>query len=84
MTGDSAGSNLCLALTALIMKNGMPLPYSMFLAYPPTDMRKRFSPSKIYSLDDNLLVASLLLMCSESYIGKADQNDPLINPLLLS
>jgi hypothetical protein len=46
------------------------LPYSMFLAYPATDMRQRFSPSKIYCLDDHLLVASLLLMCRLSYIGK--------------
>ena len=40
LAGDSAGGNLCLSLTGLLMKRLVnPLPYGVFVAYPATDFR---------------------------------------------
>lgn len=40
LSGDSAGGNLCLALTALLIKRNIQiLPYGLYLAYPATDFR---------------------------------------------
>lgn len=83
--GDSAGGNLALTLTALLMKKNItPLPYGVYLAYPATDFRPRFSPSRIHSLDDTLLFATLLYACRDAYVGAADDTNPLLSPLLLT
>ena len=64
LAGDSAGGNLCLALTGLLMKREItPIPYGIYLAYPATDFREVFSPSRINSLDDTLLFTNLLFVC---------------------
>lgn len=40
LSGDSAGGNLCLGLTALLIKKNInPIPYGLYLAYPATDFR---------------------------------------------
>jgi hormone-sensitive lipase len=52
LAGDSAGGNLVMALTALILKNGVRAPNSLFLAYPQADLRQQFSPSRLNGLDD--------------------------------
>lgn len=83
--GDSAGGNLSLALTGQIMKRELrPYPHGVFLAYPATDFREKFSPSRINSLDDTLLFTTLLYVCREAYLGTSDDKDPLVSPLLLT
>lgn len=70
LSGDSAGGNLVITLTALLMKRKItPLPYGLYLAYPATDFRERFSPSRINSLDDTLLFITLLFVCRKAYLG---------------
>lgn len=64
MAGDSAGGNLTVALYAMLLKNNYNvLPYGMFLAYPAVDLRMKFSPSRINSFDDPILLPPLLLLC---------------------
>ena len=63
LAGDSAGGNLALSTTALIMKNNLPIPYGIYAAYPACELQKRFSPSKIHAFTDPLLYPSMLLLC---------------------
>lgn len=49
LAGDSAGGNLACSLMGLILKNKLPPPYGIFVAYPACDLRRIFSPSRIYS-----------------------------------
>ena len=43
LAGDSAGGNLALSVTGLIMKYKEPIPRGIFVCYPVTDMRMMFS-----------------------------------------
>ncbi len=63
LAGDSAGGNLSFALTGLIMKQKLPLPQGIFAAYPACNLRKLFSPSKLFAFTDPLLNPSMLLLC---------------------
>lgn len=69
LAGDSAGGNLACSLTGLILKNKLPTPRGLYLAYPATDLRMTFSPSKINALTDILLWPSMLLVCLKSYLS---------------
>lgn len=69
LAGDSAGGNLALSLNGLILKNNLPIPHGIYAAYPATDVRKHFSPSKIHSFTDPLLYPSMLLLCLSEYVG---------------
>lgn len=69
LAGDSAGGNLVFSLNALIMKNKLPSPYGLFAAYPATDVRRIYSPSKLNAFTDPLLYPSMLLLCLTEYIG---------------
>jgi hormone-sensitive lipase len=70
LAGDSAGGNLVCSLMALILKEGITPPYAIFLAYPAVDLRKQFTPSKIYSFNHPILQPSLLNLCLTSYIDE--------------
>lgn len=63
LAGDSAGSNLMLSATALAMKINLPKPQGIFLAYPATDLRSNYTPSRILCFTDPILHPSLLLLC---------------------
>lgn len=64
LAGDSAGGNLAVSLCAsLLMKNYPVLPKGIFLAYPAVDLRLRFSPSRMNSFSDPILLPPLLLLC---------------------
>jgi hypothetical protein len=58
----------------------------MFLAYPATDLRLRFSPSRVCAFKEPLLIPSLLMLCMDEYLGKdrRNENHPLASPILLS
>ena len=68
IAGDSAGGNLAFSLTALIIKEGLPIPHGIFAAYPACDLQKRFSPSKLFAFTDPLLNPSMLLLCLREYL----------------
>ena len=69
LAGDSAGGNIACSLTALILKNSLPCPTGIYLAYPSCDLRKQFNPSKLHAFTDLLLQPSMLLLCLRSYVG---------------
>jgi hormone-sensitive lipase len=43
LAGESAGGNLVCSLTGLILKNKLPIPKGLYMAYPATDIRIIFS-----------------------------------------
>lgn len=86
MAGDSAGSNLLISAYAVAIKQNLPTPHGFFLAYPASDLRFIYTPSRIHSLEDAILHPSLLLLCLKEYLGtnqKQIDKDPLASPILL-
>ena len=69
MAGDSAGSNLILSAYALAMKAQLPPADGFFLAYPASDLRSIYTPSRISAFSDAILHPSLLLLCLREYLG---------------
>lgn len=63
LAGDSAGGNLACSLMGLILKYKLPPPHGIYLAYPACDLRRIFSPSRIYSFTDPLLNPPMLMLC---------------------
>ena len=86
LAGDSAGGNLALSLTGLILKHKETIPKGIYASYPATDMRMIFSESRLHSITDVLLWPSTLLLCLNQYLkgdwSKAE--DPLASPALLT
>jgi hormone-sensitive lipase len=69
LAGDSSGANLVLSAAALAMKIRLPQPKAFFLAYPASDLRSIYTPSRISSFTDAILHPSLLLLCLKEYLG---------------
>jgi hormone-sensitive lipase len=63
IAGDSAGGNLALVLTGMIIKEGLPIPYGVYTAYPACNLEKKFSPSKLRAFTDPLLNPPMMLLC---------------------
>lgn len=85
LAGDSAGGNLCFALTGLILKHKLPIPKGIYCAYPATDLRMIFTESKLNAITDVLLWPSTLLLCLREYLNGDNSKavDPLASPILL-
>lgn len=86
LAGDSAGGNIACSLIALLLKQNEQIPQGLYLTYPPTDLRKIYTSSKISSMTDPLLWPRLLILCVDSYFnGDFEKgNDPLASPILLT
>ena len=86
LAGDSAGGNLALSLTGLIMKYKEPIPKGIFAIYPATDLRMIFSESRMHAMTDVLLWPSTLLLCLSQYLqgDNKKSEDPLASPALLT
>lgn len=86
LSGDSAGGNLSLSLTGLILKNKLMVPSGLYLSYPATDLRFIFTSSRLYAITDPLLWPSMLLLCLNAYLkGEIEKtNDPLASPILFT
>lgn len=86
LAGDSAGGNLALALTGMLLKEKEPIPKGIYVSYPATDLRMLFSQSKLHAISDVLLWPSTLLLCLGQYLqgdfSKAE--DPMVSPVLLT
>jgi len=80
--GDSAGGNLALSTTLLMMKNGGPLPLYQFLIYPCID--KDFdSFSYIKHSEAPFLTKKMMLWFFDTYLnGPADYSNPSVFPIL--
>ena len=85
LVGDSAGGNLCLALTYILIMKEIRLPNVIFLAYPALKLSiNPLSLSYLNSLTDPLLECSLLIFCLKSYCGDiGDQKNPFLSPLYM-
>ena len=80
--GDSAGGNLALSTTLLMMKNGGPLPLYQFLIYPCID--KDFdSYSYIKHSEAPFLTKKMMLWFFDTYLnGPEDYSNSLVFPIL--
>ncbi len=80
--GDSAGGNLALSTTLLMMKNGSPLPLYQFLIYPCID--KDFdSSSYIKHSEAPFLTKKMMLWFFDTYLhGPEDYSNPSVFPIL--
>ena len=90
--GDSAGANLLLALTYLLIIKKEKLPKVLFLFYPILRVDSTtLVPSYLNSLTDNLLGYQFMQYCSESYCGKnteggqaaTDATNKFVSPLYM-
>ena len=78
LAGDSAGGNLCTALTLLCIKKCYKIPLACILSYPASFVGPdRFVPSLLYSLEDVLLPTKFLKSALNSYSGKINETNPL-------
>ena len=79
LAGDSAGGNLILSLTYLLIMNKIKLPKVIFLFYPALkiDMNS-IVPSYLNAITDIILEYRLLKFCIDSYSGKYTDNGKII------
>jgi len=86
LLGDSAGGNLILSLTYILLIRGMRLPNMILLAYPAVKMNiLPLSLSYLNSLYDPLLDYNLLSFCLRSYLGEnSDEYNPFLSPLYMN
>ncbi|EGR27054.1 hypothetical protein IMG5_202350 [Ichthyophthirius multifiliis] len=85
LVGDSAGANLAAALTLKCIQNKIQIPTGILLAYPALNLNKNsFTPSFLYSLNDQVLPHTFLKMCLDSYIPDSlelhTQDNPFVSP----
>lgn len=69
LAGDSAGGNLVCSLMGLILREKLPVPSGIFLAYPATCLQTGYSPSRMHSFFTPILHLSLLQVCLNEYLG---------------
>ena len=75
MAGDSAGANLILALSYLLILNKLKIPKAIFMFYPALKIdMKTIVPSYLNAMSDIILEYNLLKFCIESYSGKYTDN----------
>jgi len=79
LAGDSAGGNLILSLTYLLIMNKVKLPKAIFLFYPALKIDvNTLVPSYLNAINDLILEYHLLKFCIESYSGKLTNNGKII------
>jgi hypothetical protein len=66
------------------MKNGLMKPKGLFLAYPCTDVRMVYYPSRKFLINDPILWPTIAEMFFNSYANQQQKNDPIASPVLLS
>ena len=70
--GDSAGGNLALGLTNLLILLKQRVPDYLLLVYPATNLNEhRFTPSLLNSFNERLLYFTILEKCLAHYIDNA-------------
>ncbi len=80
LVGESAGGNLALVATLKAMEAGIPLPASVTVYAPVTDMTGKVDRKK-YSDTDMSIPADLDKLLKEVYFPENDGNHPYISPL---
>ena len=83
ISGDSAGGNQAFALTNWCIVNGIRAPDFIFANYPVVqlDIKKWYSPSSLFCLNDAFLNYSFIQMCMKYYVpeGKLVEQDSYIS-----
>ncbi|XP_053908559.1 hormone-sensitive lipase isoform X2 [Cuculus canorus] len=69
LAGDSAGGNLCLAVSLRAAALGVRPPHGIVAAYPVTLVQAAASPSRLLTLLDPLLPLAVLCKCLSAYAG---------------
>lgn len=85
LMGDSAGGNLILSLMNMLAAVNVDMPSALYAVYPAVDLRaNRFTPSILFSFEDELLYFTIARACFESYVTKdADfEHDWLLSPTI--
>ena len=81
IAGDSAGGGLALATTVAIRDRGLPLPASIVLISPWTDLRGDSRSMRDKASLDPMLSPSVARSCSAAYRGGREPDDPACSPL---
>ncbi|XP_062454740.1 hormone-sensitive lipase [Rhea pennata] len=81
LAGDSAGGNLCLAVSLRAAAAGVQRPDAVVAAYPVTMVQAAVSPSRLLTLLDPLLPLSVLCKCLSAYAGAEETEAPALEPL---
>jgi hormone-sensitive lipase len=83
LMGDSAGGNLVMGLTNLLILLKQRVPDLLMLVYPAANLdERRFTPSLLNSFNERLLYFTILEKCLTHYIDDAfdPQKDWLLSP----
>ena len=85
LSGDSAGGNLCISLTYLLIMKRIKLPKVIFIFYPALKMNPiDLSLSYLNAITDPILGYNLLLFCIKAYLGKFnDVNNCFFSPVFM-
>ncbi|TXH05940.1 MAG: alpha/beta hydrolase [Nevskiaceae bacterium] len=81
LVGDSAGGNLALELALAIRAAGLPMPASLVLLSPWTDMSLSGESISTHAGRDPMLSADWLRWAAEVYRGEVALRDPAVSPL---
>ncbi len=88
LVGDSAGGNHAAAVAVRAIMDKKRVPDGILLAYPASDLRRKFSPSMLFSFNDRLLPYVFAEACMAAYLGP-DKNEanklaqnPLVSPVM--
>jgi len=81
MAGDSAGGGLTLATLIAARERGLPLPASVVLLSPWTDLTGSGKSVEEVAAEDVLLTWENLSECAADYAGSYDRTHRLISPL---
>lgn len=85
LAGDASGGSLACSLMGLILKQGLPVPKGLFLAYPGLDYRSIYYPSRRLIFNDPMIWPTVAEVFVQAYFPSAkEKNDPLASPILLT
>lgn len=73
LAGDSAGANLCIALSLKCIEQRVRIPDGLFLAYCPTLISFVPSPARLLCLMDPLLPFGFMMRCLRAYAAPSPE-----------
>lgn len=69
LVGDSAGGNIILSLMNVLAALDLEITAAVCVIYPPVDLRtERFTPSMLFSMEDQLLYFTIAKACFRAYV----------------
>lgn len=77
LAGDSAGANLAVCVGLKAIENDLRIPDGIIVAYPPLDLTKSSTPSRVFFANDVLLPYYFLEVCLNAYV--TEDSDPMLD-----